>query len=293
MAVRDGRARPRPHGALVLFGVLLAMLASAAFANAASAAPNYVSLGDSYVAGPFIPLQLPPFGCLKSDHNYPHLAAPAIGLPLRDPSCSGAKTDHMTQTQNVNPGPNPPQFDSLDADTQVVTLGIGGNDIGFSSIAKDCFSTQQHGSPCKDKYTAGGTDQISARIQNTAPKVDAVIQGIHSRSPNAKVYVVNYPAILPDQGPGCWPVMPVADGDVPYVRDKEKELNAMLASEAAANTASVVDWYTNSIGHDACQPPGIKWVEGPVPLNAAAPVHPNLLGMMAASDLVVAAVKTG
>jgi lysophospholipase L1-like esterase len=200
----------------------------------------------------------------------------------------------MTQPQGVSPdGPNRPQFDSLDAETQVVTLGIGGNDIGFSSLAKDCFSSSPQGSPCKDKYTAGGTDQISQRIATTGPKVASVLQGIHSAAPSAKAWVVNYPAILPDSGPGCYPQIPVADGDVAWLRDKEKELNQMLADQAAANGAKLVDWYTPSIGHDACQPPGIKWVEGPAPMNAAAPVHPNLLGMMAASDLVVAAVRAG
>ena len=101
------RARTR---AAALAAVVVAALAVAA--PAASAAPTYVALGDSYAAGPLIPAQLPPFGCLKSSNNYAHLAAPQLGLTLRDPSCSGAKTDHMTTTQNVSPGPNPPQFNS-------------------------------------------------------------------------------------------------------------------------------------------------------------------------------------
>jgi lysophospholipase L1-like esterase len=270
---------------------LVALLLALAAAPATAGADSYVSLGDSYVAGPVIPLQIMPWGCLKSDHNYAHLAAPQLGLDLRDPSCSGAETGDMTATQGVSPGPNPPQFDALAADTTLVTLGIGGNDIGFSSLAKDCFSTSPTGSPCHDKYVVNGVDEISRRIADTAPKVASVLQGIHSRAPNARVYVVNYPAIFPDSGPGCYPQIPVADGDVVWLRDKEKELNQMLADQAAANGAALVDWYTASIGHDACQPPVIKWVEGPVPLNAAAPVHPNILGMMAASDLVVAAAR--
>ena len=40
-------------------------------------------------------------------------------------------------------------------------------------------------------------------LQATAPKAAAVLQGIHARSPKARVLVVNYAAILPDQGPGC------------------------------------------------------------------------------------------
>src|SRR3954469_6869580 len=272
--------------------LLLATVLALALCEPPALADSYVSLGDSYVAGPFIPLPTPqPWGCLKSDHNYAHLAAPRLGLELRDPSCSGAETDDMTQTQGVSPGPNPPQFDALGADTKFVTLGIGGNDIAFSSQAQDCFSTSPQGSPCKDQYTAGGTDQISQRIADTAPKVAAVLQGIHTRAPNARVYVVNYPAIFPDTGPGCYPILPVADGDAVWLRDKEKELNQMLADQAAANNAGLVDWYTASIGHDACQPPGIKWTEAAVPMNAAAPVHPNLLGMIGASKLVAAAAK--
>jgi hypothetical protein len=73
------------------------------------------------------------------------------------------------------------------------------------------------------------------------------------------------------------------------VRAKQVELNQMLADQAAANNATLVDWYAASAGHDACQPPGLKWVEGAVPVNAAAPLHPNLLGMLGASGLVVAA----
>jgi hypothetical protein len=268
----------------------LAATAAAALSLASTAfADSYVALGDSYTAGPAIPLPIKPWGCLKSDHNFAHLAAPRMGLELRDPSCSGAETEDMTASQGVWPEPNPPQFDALGADTRQVTLGIGGNDIGFSSLAQDCFSSSPSGSPCKDQYTAGGTDQVSERIAETAPKVAQVIQGIKTRAPNAQVHVVNYPTILPDSGPGCYPQIPVADGDVAYLREKHKELNQMLADQAAANGAGLIDWYTPSIGHDACQPPGIKWVEGPVPMNAAAPVHPNLLGMIAAADLVVGA----
>jgi hypothetical protein len=63
----------------------------------------------------------------------------------------------------------------------------------------------------------------------------------------------------------------------------------MLAAQAAANGVGVIDWYQASIGHDACKPPGIRWVEPAVPANAAAPVHPNLLGMIGAASLVEAA----
>jgi lysophospholipase L1-like esterase len=277
---------------------LVAAVFAVAAPSAAAAPGSYVALGDSYAAGPLIPLQIPPYGCLKSDHNYAHLAAPSLGLPLRDPSCSGAQTKHMTEPQGVTPGPNPPQFDSLDSKVKLVTLQIGGNDIGFSEITRNCASeTSPQGHPCQDHYVTSSGDEISQRIQAAAPKVAAVVQGIHARSPKATVYVVNYLPLFPE-GPlvagapeGCWPQMPVAWDDVPYLRAKQKELNQMLADQAAANGARLLDAYTLGIGHDACQPPVLRWVEPAAPVNAAAPFHPNLGGMMAESQLLVATAR--
>jgi lysophospholipase L1-like esterase len=274
------------HALLAALGIL-AILASSA------SAASYVSLGDSYAAGPFVPNPVLPLGCLKSDHNYPHLAAPSIG-PLKDTSCSGAKTNDMTSPQNVDPdGPNPPQFNSLAASTEVVSVTIGGNDIGFSEIAQSCITYNPFSSPCRDKYNPGGKDQIAERIAATAPKVAAVLQGIHSRSPQARVYVLNYPAIFPETGNGCWPQMPVSFRDAPYLRAKEQELNAMIADQAAANGATLVSWYAASIGHDACKSALVRWVEPLVPNNPSAPIHPNLRGMEGGAAALVSAVKAG
>jgi lysophospholipase L1-like esterase len=281
---------------VALVGSLLVLLAGLAptFAAGASRLPaSYVALGDSFTAGPLIPLQIPPFGCLKSNNNYPHMAAPDLGLPVfRDPSCSGAETIDMTQPQAVSPdGPNPPQFNSLDSNTRIVTIGIGGNDIGFSEIAENCASATNSGTPCQDHYVVNGNDELRARIAATAPKVAAVLRGIHSRSRRADVYVVNYLPIFPDTGPGCYPQIPVTDGDVAYVRGIQKELNRMLADQARANRATLVDAYTAGIGHDACKLPGVRWVEPVVPVNAAAPLHPNLFGMQGTEQALLAAVR--
>jgi len=222
------------------------------------------------------------------------LVAPSLALPaFRDVSCSGAETEDMTAPQGVTPGPNPPQFNALNAATKVATLGIGGNDIGFTEIVQNCSSATPTGSPCQDRYVVNGQDEISARIAATAPLVAAVLQGIHSRSPAAEVFVVGYPAILPETGNGCWPQMPIAPADVPYLREKEKELNGMLAAQAAANGAVYVDTYTPSIGKDACQLPTVRWVEPAVPVNPAAPVHPNARGMEGVAAVVLAAVQAG
>ncbi|HYJ22679.1 MAG TPA: SGNH/GDSL hydrolase family protein [Solirubrobacterales bacterium] len=273
---------------LALSVVALALLAGAA----GGARANYVALGDSYAAGPLIPNPVLPLGCLKSSNNYAHLAAPSIGLTLRDASCSGAETEDMTNPQNVDPdGPNPPQFNSLDASTTVVSLTIGGNDIGFSEVVESCITYNPFSSPCKNKYAAGGKDQLAERIAATAPKVAAVLQGIQARSPAAKIYLVNYPAIFPETGNGCWPQMPVSFTDAPYLRATEQRLNSMLATQAAAIGATLVNWYQASIGHDACKGTSTRWVEPLVPGTLAAPVHPNKQGMVGGAGALAAAVK--
>src|SRR5919198_2328168 len=273
--------------------IVVAVLAATLALGAGSAsAADWVGLGDSYAAGPLIPnQQLDPLGCLRSDHNFAHLAAAQLGQSLRDVSCSGATTDDMTQSQDVTPGPNPPQFNALTATTRVVTLQIGGNDIGFTEILENCASASPFGHPCQDRYVVNGDDTLRDRIAAAAPKIAAAIQGIHARSPQARVFVVNYAAILPETGSGCWPVVPIAWADVPYLRGIEKALNTMLAEQAGANGATVVDDYSASIGHDACKSTTTKWVEPLIPTNPAAPFHPNARGEAGNAAVVARAVR--
>jgi len=282
-----------------------ATLASAAFATAlltgtaahaatGQAAPTgrYVALGDSYTSGPLIPLQVD-LNCVRSNRNYPSLVAASIhAAAFVDVSCGGATT---TDILNAGAGtlglPVPAQLNAVTAATALVSVGIGGNDIGFTSIVTQCAQDSfgnPFGSPCRDRYTAGGVDQLQARISATAPKIAAVLRAVHSRAPNARVVLVGYTAILPDTGAGCWPTVPIAFGDVPYLRSTAKALNAMLAAQAAANGAGFVDTYTPSIGHDACRSASVRWTEGLVPGTSAAPFHPNATGEAGMATAVLA-----
>lgn len=285
-------------GTVLALGVVLATPAGAAPAESPFATEplfdSYVALGDSYAAGPLIPLQDPTSpACLRSNRNYPSLVADTGRVPdFRDVSCSGAVTDDLFTPQA---GTNAPQLDALGPDTAGVTLSIGGNDIGFATIITECGArsgTDLGGAACRDFYTdANGDDELAARIEETAPKVAAALEEIANRSPEAEVYLVGYPAILPDEGPGCFPVVPFSAGDVAYLRDTEKALNAMLAEQADAAGVTYVDTYDAFIGHDACTPPGTKWIEGLVPTAPAAPVHPNALGMLSMAQDVLAAAQ--
>ena len=274
------------------FVAVVVSLLILAVVPASAGAAKWVGLGDSFAAGPLIPNQsLSPLGCLRSSRNFARLAAAQEGHALTDVSCSGARTTHMTAPQSTSAGTNPPQLDAVTADTGIVSLQIGGNDIGYTEILQNCVTYNPFGRPCQNRYNPGGNDEIKARIDATAPKVAAVIQGIRAKAPSARILVVNYAAILPDSGSGCWPQVPLAYSDVPYLRTKQKQLNSMLAQQAAGNGAIYVDDYTASIGRDACRGSGTRWVEPLVPGNAAAPFHPNARGMAGIAPVVAAASR--
>ncbi|HWR48140.1 MAG TPA: SGNH/GDSL hydrolase family protein [Pseudonocardiaceae bacterium] len=252
---------------------------------------HYVALGDSYASGPGIPVQrADPVGCERSTRNYPARLAAALRIhDYTDVSCGGARTGNMMAPQPVRLGPHPPQFDALRPDTDLVTLTIGGNDIDIGDLWVTCArlgATAPLGDPCKRHAIAGGTGRYAQRIAAAAPKVARVLEGIRARSPRARVLLVGYLRLLPP-ALGCYPVFPIARGDVPYVDDVEQQLTAMLAEQASNHGAVFVDSYAGSLGHDACQLPAVKWVEGTAPTNPAAPVHPNAIGMQAVADLTL------
>jgi len=199
----------------------------------------------------------------------------------------------MWSAQDVLWGPNPPQLDALTSDTRTVTLQIGGNDIGFGEIVDACTTASPFGHPCRDRYAPSwpdGPDVLAARIAAAAPKVAAVLQAIHDRSPQARVLVVGYAAILPHTGYGCWPQVAMAWQDVPYLRTTHEALNSTLREQAAANNATYVDAYSASVGRDACKSSNMRWVEPTVPLNPAAPLHPNARGMRGVASVVLGAL---
>jgi lysophospholipase L1-like esterase len=279
----------------------------------AAAAPqynDYVALGDSYTADvltTFPPTtQYVPIGCGQSTTDYPHQLAKLLHVAkFYDASCGGATTGDMTKAQGVTPGgDNAPQFSHLNAQTDLVTIGIGGNDVGLVGEAEACLNlvpTPIPGAPeglggsCAAKDTAGGVDQIYQDILSTAPKIATALKEIQQRAPNARILLVNYLDAVPADGKGCWPLVPVQDEDMAYLSQKFIQMNNMLGWMATLSHVQVVDTYAATVGHDVCQAPTVRDVEGlvPVSVNPPAlnfPLHPNGAGAEAQTQAVYAAI---
>jgi lysophospholipase L1-like esterase len=274
---------------VAVVAAILALALAARVAPAAASTLRYVALGDSYSAASGVlppDLSAPP-QCLRSVLNYPHMIAGTTGAQLTDVTCGAAETNDFFTSQS--PGVAP-QLDAVQKDTQLVTMTIGGNDSGvFIGTIVSCgsagLSTLGQGSPCKDRYGSSFEDTIRT---TTYPALVQSLKAVRAKAPKAKVAILGYPWIMPASG-GCFDKMPIAQGDVPYVRGIQATLNDAVRRAAAATGATYVNLNTVSNGHDACQPIGVRWVEPVLQGTNPVIVHPNALGesAMAAQTMTV------
>ncbi|MBD8870329.1 SGNH/GDSL hydrolase family protein [Nocardioides donggukensis] len=287
--------------------------ASAGDSGAAAAPQEYVALGDSWSAdvvfldGNGTPDSThAPVDCAQSHTNYPKLLAAELGITdFRDATCGSAKTDHFYAPQSLPlGGTNPPQFDRLTPTTDLVTMGIGGNDAGIASAATDCLGGLPVDAPdgpvrspaggCKDTYAPeGGEDRLARQIEESEPKLVAAIEEIRRRSPEARILVVDYLAAVPEHA--CYPRVPITEEDMVYLHATFLRLNEMVRSAAAAGGAELVDTFTPTLGHDVCQGPTVRYAEvyGPSVNGPAVgvPAHPNSAGAAAQFRAVLAQVQ--
>ncbi|WP_051709396.1 SGNH/GDSL hydrolase family protein [Streptomyces sp. NRRL S-350] len=270
----------------------------------------YVALGDSYTAGIRIPpLTGEPRGCSRSGANYPSLVAKELGLAaaqFHDASCSGARTGDLTAPQDTGDGTNPAQLEALTPDTRLVTVGIGGNDAGFTDVVVQCAKDNlvdavksavkqtRAASPCRDHYSAGdGTDEVQRKVDAVGDRLGRVLQDIKRRSPQARVYVIGYPTLFPADPASCLPVLgtALAGPDLGFLGEKEQQLNGMLRKRAQAAGAVFVDTAGASAGHDMCAGEDERWIEPPFPSRGLAPIHPNARGQEAVAGVVLKALR--
>jgi lysophospholipase L1-like esterase len=175
--------------------------------TAASAATpgvaRYAALGDSYSSGegnpPFDPGTDEPFSrCHRSPAGWPRIIArqdSRIGM-VGHIACSGATSRALRHRYNSEP-PQLRQLASRRVD--LVTITIGGNDIGFAQVLSDCFLS--------DCVLDGGTARARRRIENRLPRLLARdYRGLKAATPGATLVVVGYPRLFPGsraQQEGC------------------------------------------------------------------------------------------
>lgn len=261
--------------------------AGAPAAEQPSAPPlSYVALGDSFTAAPFVPGTELADGCFRSSGNYPALVADELGAELDDVSCSAAATENVTAPQKMSfeqvKGAVPPQLRSVRRSTDLVTIGIGGNDENlFATLVHRCTALAgQPGAPCTDLLRDSYGDPATT-FQVIGRRVTTVLDTISRKAPDATVVLVGYPRLVDVDRP-C-PAMPLAAGDVPLVAQLEQQLNRTLAGAARAAGVEYVDMYAASRGHEICSTD--PWVNGRVTKDQKAlAYHPFAAGQEAVAE---------
>lgn len=269
MPLSDSVVVTRPVRRLVLAVALLAALALAV--PALARAVTYVAMGDSYSSGVGTRSYYSDSGsCQRGPYAYPVKAATQLGYSLSFVACSGAKTQDVINNQL---GP-------LSGSTNRVTISIGGNDAGFSSVISSCARPWP--------YTCwGDIDNAQSYIRNTLPgRLDAVYSQIDSRAPAALVAVVGYPRIFNGRNT-CNAGARISAGEQQRLNETADLLASVTRGRATAWGFAYVDPIPSFVGHAVCDSP--EWING-LSNPVSESYHPNRDGHTAYTSLVVPAI---
>ncbi|MFE5541226.1 SGNH/GDSL hydrolase family protein [Streptomyces sp. NPDC056492] len=284
---------------------------------AAAADYQWVALGDSYTAG-VIPaagdvFEYPRDGCERTDQSYPQVIDRDLGslIELTNVSCGAATIQDVTFRAQEPIGrhlppisedpdypfpPVPPQSEAVRSGTDVITVGVGGNSLGFAAILLKCLELGQGsggvGTPCRDELAAG----IPGRLTKVGKEYGEMLAALHEKAPHAKILAVGYPTVIPADTSTCGYNNPhqflsITPGDLDWLRqDVLEPLNKTIEKSAGAHgSADFVDLYDSTRHHSVCD--AGKWVEGVLDHDdRPAFVHPNAKGHRNAADHVASAI---
>lgn len=233
---------------------------------------HYVAMGSSFAAGAGIGPTKPntPARCQRTAINYASLLADRLRLDLSDETCGGATTAHLLGAW----GELPPQIDALRPDTRLVTVTIGGNDLGYVGglIAASCRAGVSFGSrPCPPS-----TQPTEADYRRVEATLRLFSQQIAARAPKAQLVFVQYVTLVPAFPCAAAPLTP---DDAAMSRVIGLRLAEITKSIARRTGALVLPADELSRDHTPCSAlPWSKALSSLPNANTGAPWHPNAGG---------------
>ncbi len=254
--------------------VAAALLLSATTASVATAAgrpehanPRYVALGDSFASGYGAGSYLD--ACGRSLLGYPALLAEGNSYQLDFQACAGATTDDVLTKQ----------LGTLDARTELVTITIGGNDAGFSSLVAACGSFLAN--ECES--LVGWAEATTSAV--LPGRLDALFADIRLKAKRAKVIVTNYPHLF--NGTNCGSLTFTAGG-MAALNHGADVLSDLLSAAAARAGFEFADVRRSFAGHAACDT--VPWINAFDAAHLNDAYHPNAAGYAGGYEPAVAGV---
>ncbi len=234
---------------------------------------QYVAMGSSYAAGFEIkPLEPGAGVCGRSLIDYPHLVAAKFHLQLSDVSCGGAVTANALNTPQ---GSAPPQIDAVTAKTRLVTMTIGGNDVGYIATAVECGLRH---STCTETANSA---QIDAAFQALPNSLTTLIQAVRAKAPSVTIVLVTYPRLVP---PTACPALHYTTAAAQLVSSMGSRLEKVFVTVAKDDHVRLADPYVLEATHGPCVGSN-AWVAGLVPTNGFE-YHPTAAGHQEMAHLV-------
>lgn len=248
---------------------------------------RYVALGSSMASGPGIAPRADgaPWAAGRSARNYPHLVAAQLGLDLVDVTYQGATTAHVLREHRFGA---PPQVEALDGSETLVTVTIGGNDVGYVPfLTAACLPGVAQWMPVVGTRIR---ELLDRRAREQA--LDGVVGSLHEvgetirrRSSRARVLFVDYLTLLPPDGQKA---PPLSKSDAELGRHIAATLERHTATAADATGCEHIAAGEASREHHAWSAdPWTTRFSLPLP-GRPAPLHPNASGMQAVAKLVSA-----
>jgi lysophospholipase L1-like esterase len=247
---------------------------------------RYVALGSSMAAGPGIRPKAAgaPAGSGRSAVNYAHLVADRLSYDLVDVTFSGATTANVLDERQRSA---PPQLDALSGSESLVTITIGGNDVGYvPMLFAAALPRWVRSLPLLGPIVRGqlDVDARNAALGRVGDSLRRVGKEVRERAPSARVLFVDYLTLLPPRGT---PAPPFAEEDLQTGRRIADTLER-LTEEAASDTGcDVVRAGAASRDHHPWS--DLPWTTRfglPLP-GRVVPLHPNAAGMRAVANLIV------
>ena len=219
---------------------------------------TYVAMGSSYAAGPGVTERAAgsPQPCSQSRDNYARQLAKLRRLNLVDRSCGGATTVDVLRGGQFG---LPPQLDGLTADTRLVTVTIGGNDVRYmADLGVSACRTAPASASRPACPTTPAAFDLERAFAVTADNMRAIVAEVRRRSPQARLVFVDYITVLPSGAP-C-PKIALTQVDEDALRSRAERLARLTAQVAAETGVDLIKASELSRGHDACA--ADPWVQG-------------------------------
>ncbi|QFG25989.1 SGNH/GDSL hydrolase family protein [Actinomadura sp. WMMB 499] len=263
---------------------------------------GYVALGDSYSSGlgaeRTVADRNPLNRCQRTSEAYYHGVANAFefGRGSAFWACSGATTADILDGK----GGERPQIDRIGRNTSLITISIGGNDVGFSKILAGCVIKL----PWSDACTEQGVD-IAGRMAELRQELPALIAKLRERAPRARIILMSYPKAFSEVDGAAGDNITVADQRWLNARTYElarlikrtaAEADAGIAASGAPGSVEFVDAYSAFAGHEAgSREPYMNGLTVDLSAFKAEPrsFHPTVRGHDALAALFVEQIKKG